>query len=138
MTISKEIINVLDYLGKQFGIAIDWTSENVMPYLEELCGRFIEYEVFNSFITIGAWVVFLLFFVCWLIPSHLIAKNRYEWDFDYFACWVAVVAWVGFIICSIGTIVAVIEEGFYIVECWKMPEKVILEELKTLISTQTR
>ena len=30
---SQQIIEVLDYLFEKFGIAIDWTSENIMPYI---------------------------------------------------------------------------------------------------------
>ena len=60
MEFSQEIINVLDYLYSKFGITIDWTSENVMPYLEELCGRYIQYEIYTSIawcVTVGAVVV---------------------------------------------------------------------------------
>lgn len=32
MKISKEIIEVLDYIGSKVGITIDWTAENVIPY----------------------------------------------------------------------------------------------------------
>lgn len=32
---SEEIIKVLDALSEKFGIAIDWTGENVLPYVEE-------------------------------------------------------------------------------------------------------
>lgn len=42
---TDEIIKLLDELAKRFGIAIDWTSENVMPYLEDLCSRFITYNI---------------------------------------------------------------------------------------------
>lgn len=35
MTLSSEIINVLEFVGDKFGIAIDWTQANVMPYLQE-------------------------------------------------------------------------------------------------------
>jgi hypothetical protein len=45
---SQEIINVLDYLCKKFGIVIDWTSENVMPYLQDLCARYIKFEIHTS------------------------------------------------------------------------------------------
>lgn len=41
---SDEIIKVLDNLGQKFGIAIDWTSQNVLPYLQELITRFIAYK----------------------------------------------------------------------------------------------
>ena len=30
---SDEIIKLLDDLGQRFGIAIDWSSENMMPYI---------------------------------------------------------------------------------------------------------
>lgn len=30
---SDEIIKILDDLGQRFGVVIDWSSENVMPYL---------------------------------------------------------------------------------------------------------
>ena len=42
---TDEIIKLLDELAKRFGVAIDWTSENVMPYLEDLFGRFITYNI---------------------------------------------------------------------------------------------
>ena len=29
----SEAIKLLDALGEKFGLAIDWTSENVYPYL---------------------------------------------------------------------------------------------------------
>lgn len=135
MSFSSELITVLDYLAQKLGIAIDWTSDTVMPYLKDLCDRFIEYEIFNSFMTIGAWAVFLLFFMCWLIPTHLIAKNRLDWNWDCFTCYVAAVAWIGFVICLIGTIVSVICQGFHIIECWKMPEKVIIEYVQGLLES---
>lgn len=42
---TNEIIKLLDELAKRFGVAIDWTSENVMPYLEDLFGRIITYNI---------------------------------------------------------------------------------------------
>ena len=32
--ISDGIIKVLDSLADKFGIAIDWTSSNILPYLQ--------------------------------------------------------------------------------------------------------
>ena len=42
---SEEIIKVLDYFADKLGIAIDWTTENVMPYIEEVFGKFVTYNV---------------------------------------------------------------------------------------------
>ena len=33
---SEEVIKILDNLGEKFGVAIDWTSENIAPYLTKL------------------------------------------------------------------------------------------------------
>lgn len=50
---SNEIIKVLDDLSKRFGIAIDWSSANIMPYLQDLMARIVKYETYTSI----AWLV---------------------------------------------------------------------------------
>ena len=39
MKFSDEFIKVIDALGKKIGIVIDWTSENIMPYIVDLFER---------------------------------------------------------------------------------------------------
>ena len=36
---SEKIIKVIDALADKFGLAIDWTSANVMPYVQDLTGK---------------------------------------------------------------------------------------------------
>lgn len=50
---SDEIIKVLDDLSERLGIAIDWSSQNVMPYLQDLMDRYINLEITGSVI----WIV---------------------------------------------------------------------------------
>ena len=57
---TEEIIKLLDELAKRFGIVIDWTSENVMPYLLEVYDRFITYQIISSLIPIILFVVSLI------------------------------------------------------------------------------
>jgi len=45
---ANEIIKVLDNLGEKFGIAIDWSSANVVPYLQDLMTRIVKYETYTS------------------------------------------------------------------------------------------
>jgi len=56
ITVSNQIIEVLNYLGEKFGIVIDWSSQNVLPYIEQLLGKFISWEIATSwmFIVLGA------------------------------------------------------------------------------------
>ena len=50
---SEEIIKVIDELGKRFGIVIDWSNQNIIPYLQELLKRFICYQN----ITACVWII---------------------------------------------------------------------------------
>ena len=45
---SKEIIKILDALAEKAGLAIDWTSANVFPYLQQLCSKYVTYEITTS------------------------------------------------------------------------------------------
>ena len=57
---SEQIIEVLEYFGEKFGIAVDWTQENVLPYVTDLAQRIIKYNIFSDimflciFIALGA------------------------------------------------------------------------------------
>ena len=48
MEISEQVIKVLDAVCDKFGIAIDWTSNNVIPYIEQLGNKIIAYDICNS------------------------------------------------------------------------------------------
>ena len=48
MEISEQVIKVLDAVCDKFGIAIDWTSNNVIPYIEQLGNKIITYDICNS------------------------------------------------------------------------------------------
>ena len=52
MNASEQIIAVLDKLGEQMGIAIDWTGANVLPYIQDLIGRIAQIQITNSIIGI--------------------------------------------------------------------------------------
>jgi ribose/xylose/arabinose/galactoside ABC-type transport system permease subunit len=43
----NKVIEIFDYIGEKLGIAIDWTSENVVPQVTELIGRYRSYEIFE-------------------------------------------------------------------------------------------
>ena len=63
MSFSSQFIEVLDALCAKFGIVIDWTSQNVVPYLTGLAARIITYEIWTS----AAWIVIaaILFLIAW-------------------------------------------------------------------------
>ena len=52
MNASEQIIAVLDKLGEQMGVAIDWTSSNILPYVQDLIARIASIQIANSIIGI--------------------------------------------------------------------------------------
>lgn len=70
---SEEIIKVLDELGKRFGIVIDWSNQNIMPYLQELLKRFICYQN----ITACVWIIIsIAMTICGVIMLKFLNKWR--------------------------------------------------------------
>ena len=58
---SQEIINVLNYLGEQLGIAIDWTAENVWPQVMDILGRYRLLEIISTAMWILVEIATLVF-----------------------------------------------------------------------------
>ena len=44
----NEIISAIDTLCEKFGIAIDWSTENVFPAVQELISRYSKYLFINN------------------------------------------------------------------------------------------
>lgn len=135
MSISNEIIKVIDALAEKFGVAVDWTSENVIPYLEQLCDKYINYEIATSVV----WIVFGVFLISsceWglKIAQYCEAESEEdEWsDLDLIAVFVG----VGTIIAVVSGIAVVITQLFDIVTCLTFPEKIILDEVKSVINNK--
>lgn len=111
---SDEIIKLLDHLGEKFGIAIDWSSNNIMPYLQGLMDRYINYEVITSIV----WIVFGLSLIIGCVVVYI---KTYDED----------VVWICCIIAIIG-IVIVGWQAFDIITCYTIPEKMVIEYLQRL------
>ena len=52
--VSNQIIEVLNDICNKFGLAIDWTSKNVQPYLQELMAKCVAYKFATSIM----WLIF--------------------------------------------------------------------------------
>lgn len=128
---SEEIIKVLDELSKRFGVAIDWTSENAIPYLEQLAKKFVNYEIATSIFWIA---FFMILFVVTLIVAVKLTKMaiKDEWV-NEFPGVPAVITVILSIVFGIIAIITLGEQGMDIATCLTFPEKEILEYVKTLM-----
>lgn len=129
MSFSKEIIEILDYIGEKFGIAIDWTDKNVMPYLQELAARYINWEIATSVV----WIVLGSICLALCIPTY--KKFIKDWNEHKEDCnnnWYLVWMCLLCILFCIGLPI-VIFQIFDIVKCIYLPELQIYSYIKTLM-----
>jgi hypothetical protein len=124
MTFSGEIIKLLDDLSKRFGIAVDWSSKNVMPYLQDLSGRIVNYEIATSAVNIAVniLIAFLLYKLVRYVAVQFIEEDGFFYDVEELGIATFVISGVISLFVFFGTIV----ETFDIIEALTIPEKTII------------
>ena len=147
MNFSEQVINILDDLSKRFGVVVDWSSENILPYAQDLCARITKYELVTHIAT------FVLLVTMGVIGIVLLGKIFSEWkkikkgeiaaeDSIYFSTThyrsvkEVELTWIGMACVIAGGVImfvcilsipSCIEE---IIECVYLPEKVIIDTIQ--------
>jgi hypothetical protein len=141
MSVSEQIIQVIDTLCEKFGIVMDWTGDNVIPYIEILGKKLITYELSTSV----AWIVVMLFLS---IGSIITMKKVYpffkkkiaegtvsyssvcqnDWDVGL------VLAIIGTIAINVVAVIVIICQAFDIIKCLAFPEMYIFEYISRFIA----
>lgn len=138
-TVSNQIIEVLNALCEKFGIAIDWTGQNVIPYMQELMKKAVNYELWTSVGWIVIWTIFIFAFfkpIHWYIKSRYNKSNKiieFITDDEYFFC-------IGFSlflifggIWTIISIIGVVTQIMDIITCLTFPEKIIFNMIQDMM-----
>lgn len=81
---SEEIIKVLDNLAQKFGIAIDWTNQNIMPYLEDLVSRYITYNNLIAIVQIAISTILIIAGIACIIKLIKWTKKDEYYDNELF------------------------------------------------------
>lgn len=125
--ISNQIIEVLNEICNKFGLAIDWTSKNVQPYLQELMTKCVAYKFATSIM----WLIFGIL-VCTIggvfakmtVGSWKKYKEKGPFsDYDIYCVMQGIVsgtiltAGIVMVVCNITTMIT----------CKTFPEKVVLD-----------
>ena len=118
---SEEIIKVLDDLAERFGVAIDWTSKNVKPYLQELFEKFISWELWTSVVW-GGFALLLIIIGVVIVVKSIKYLNKENCDDDLVV--------PGFFLTAglwILGIIILMYQIFDIVTCVTFPEKALFD-----------
>lgn len=136
--ISNEVVKVLNALCDKFGLAVDWSSQNFLPYAEELMGKFINWKIHNAifFMTIGV----ILLILCPLMYKafkkfNKASKNCEFFEDEYYSYLIgqilSVIALIAFIIIGI---IMIVHNTYYLIKLQSFPELVLLEYLKNYLN----
>lgn len=132
-SLSSQIIEILDDLARRFGVAIDWTQDNIIPYLNELAQKYLSYYFWArvSLIFLG----FLFSFLFILIASKKRKKIGEDWDpdCDWEHALVFTLGIVGY--CLLGIMIVVLICNLpNLIACKVFPEKIILKYVQSLLA----
>lgn len=137
MTVSEQIIQVINVLCEKFGIAIDWTGQNVIPYIETLCKKLITYEIATSIM----WVVGMLLLSIGTIIAFKKFAPRFKEGIEMNNASCSDIGWLigtsfaitGFVGLNIISIAVIIVQIGDIIKCLTFPEMYIFEYISKFI-----
>ena len=139
MTASEQIIQVIDTLCEKFGIVVDWTGENVIPYIETLCGKLISYEIGTSIAWIAIWLAVSIFSIVAAKKLTPVFKKEIEKDKSkYFPSYDWEIgsgfAIAGLVIINLVTVCTVCTQIMDIIKCVTFPEMFVFEYVQSIIN----
>ena len=138
---SEEIIKVFDYLGEKLGIVIDWTQENILPYLQDLLGRYVTFNIVIHAIGLFLGVAGTIFAIVMLVHIYLRANrdNSCFWYDNSFGGKEVSMTGFGFTLVSGFTsffsLIALIYNSVELLKWIFIPEFQLIEDLTYYIST---
>lgn len=150
MTTSKQIIEVLDAIGDKLGIAIDWTSENVWPYLKEIMEKYVRYkiakEVFFIIISLLVFTVIGIFATKCAKQHQKILSSNCSNPFWYYndssyaitnieATTLTCAGIAASVVLGIVSILLFVSSINCLIACFTIPELVVLDYIKNLLSS---
>jgi hypothetical protein len=126
---SNEIIKVLDHLCDKFGIAIDWSSNNVMPYLQDLMVRITKYAIYTNILWLAMSILIISATVFALVKiTKVTRKSMYDWDLI-----IGISFFIGSIIIIIFFITGM-NACQNLIEVNTVPEKYMIEMIRNNVS----
>lgn len=130
---SSEFTKALDAVCDKFGIAVDWGSKNVVPYVQELSTRVVHFKMASATFFMLLGVLMLIATILW-IKWIKYCDRRYEedkWSNWDFAAQLSIGA------CIIWTVIAVciaLTGAYDIVTYSVFPEKALMDFINTYMN----
>lgn len=132
MELSKQLIEILEYLGEKIGLSVNWSTENVIPYAKDLCGKYIKWEMVTLIFYIIVALIFIIvgiFMIRYVINKF--KNGEIQEDTEQMICIVIAVVSICIIIIPAIEITFEIQD---IIKCCTFPEMQLYEYISKLVN----
>lgn len=120
---TQAFLTVIEYLSEKFGVAVDVTNKNLVPYLQELGDKIVAYEKSISIM----WIIVGIIMVVFGLTVFFIGCFR-DWECMHWLC----------LILGVGIGAAIIISNMYTyIGCNTFEEKIILDYIEKVMSTSS-
>lgn len=127
---SSEASEVLNTLGEKFGLFVDWSQQNVQPYIEDLMQRVTQYKIVSN-------ICGLVFMMLVVITSAIVifrflkmkSYGKITIDNEEQEITLVIISSVCLLI-GLVTSILIIEN---ILQCYYIPEIAFIEEINKLM-----
>lgn len=139
MSVSNEIIKVLDELTKKFGVVIDWASQNVLPQIQDFLARYVKYEIVSYSIksVISLIIVIIASIMMFKVIKPCINRDKESVFYDDYYHEMSLTGFIVGLVSGAAFLIALILGGFNIGDLIKwiiVPEFQFTKEISTLIN----
>ena len=131
-TVADQIIQVIEYLGQKFGIAIDWSAENVLPIVQTLMEKIAHWCVAQSIFYVAlSFVGLIVGIIVFSASAHKLPKlDKYD-SFGETMCLGGVLLFgMMIIVGAIGLCV----NTYHLVQSICFPELAVFEYIQSFMS----
>ena len=66
----EELCNIIDKIAEKIGVAIDWSNENVMPYIQDIMQRYRTMNIVNNIIVTAVCAIIIT--ICVIVAVKII------------------------------------------------------------------
>lgn len=130
-TVADQIIQVIEYLGQKFGIAIDWSAENVLPIAQTLMERIARWCIAeNVFFVALSLVGLIVGIIIFSISAQKLPKLDSDDDIGITLCSVGLIIFG--IICIAG-VIGLCVNTYHLIQSICFPELAVFEYIQSFM-----
>jgi uncharacterized BrkB/YihY/UPF0761 family membrane protein len=139
-TVADQIIQVINALCEKFGIAFNWTADNLWPFVEKVGAKIVMYKIIACCIGLLIGIVLTIVALIFLrkaLKYYNVCYKRDEFDdnrsYSHLKC-VMAGFWVVFGTLAIAALILIFTNIFGLMQAIVVPERVVYDYIAGMLT----